>query len=250
VLHRAVEPAGDYRQVKISGRRDGDKTTSRDLAPNHGRSNIVVEKRGVSLFYKIAYSIGFTPWENAATHRPAAEHIAQLFDREQRERRAPYGNALDLGCGTGFWSVDLASRGWQVTGIDFVSKAINKARERAQKAGLDVRFLQGDITALRAARVGSDFQLIWDFGTMHGLSRVQREAAGREISAVAAPDATMLILAWAPGWRGPLPHGASRTDIEIAFPDWKVVDVDIFDASGLPLPLRNVGPRCYRLRHA
>lgn len=204
----------------------------------------------MSLFYRIAYGIGFTPWEKAATHGPAAAHIARLFDREQRDRQPPYGKALDLGCGTGFWSVDLASRGWEVTGIDIVPMAVNKARERAWKAGVEVRLLQGDVTALRAAQVGTGFRLIWDFGTVHGLTRAQREAVGREVSAVAAPDATMLMLAWAPGYRGPLPRGASRADIEAAFPGWKVVDVDLFDASGLPLPLRNVEPRCYRLRRA
>jgi SAM-dependent methyltransferase len=204
----------------------------------------------VSFFYKIAYSIGFTPWENAATYRPAAEHIARLFDREQKERQPPYGNALDLGCGTGFWSVDLASRGWQVTGIDVVPKAINKARKQARKAGVEVQFLQGDITTLQAAGVGSGFQLVWDFGTVHGLTRTQREAVGREVSAIAAPGATMLVLAWTPGWRGPLPRGASRANIEAVFPDWKVVDVDSFDASSLPRPLRNVDPRCYRLCRA
>ncbi|MGH6915290.1 MAG: class I SAM-dependent methyltransferase, partial [Geminicoccales bacterium] len=88
----------------------------------------------MSLFFRIAYSVGFTPWEHAATHRPAAEHIAALFDREESERKSPYGRALDLGCGTGYWSVELASRGWQVTGIDIVPKAVRKARERAQKA--------------------------------------------------------------------------------------------------------------------
>jgi methylase of polypeptide subunit release factors len=107
----------------------------------------------MSLFYKLAYAIGFTPWENAATHRPAAEQVSALFDREQDERRPPYGSALDLGCGTGHWTIDLALRGWQVTGIELVSNAVSKARERAKDAGVDVQFIQGDVTALRAAGI-------------------------------------------------------------------------------------------------
>ena len=75
----------------------------------------------MSLFHKLAYAIGFTPWENAATHRPAAEQVSALFDREQSERRPPYGRALDLGCGTGHWAIDLALRGWQVTGVELVA---------------------------------------------------------------------------------------------------------------------------------
>ncbi len=202
----------------------------------------------MSLFYKIAFQLGFAPWERAATHPPAAEKISMLFDREESGRQPPYGHALDLGCGTGIWSVELASRGWQVTGIDIVPKAVRSARERARKAGVEVRLVEGDITALRAVGVGSDFRFVWDFGTVHGLTQTQREAVGREVSAVTADDATMLMYAWAPGRRGPLPRGASRADIEAAFPGWKVINEDAFDASGLPGPLKSVDERFYRLR--
>jgi SAM-dependent methyltransferase len=204
----------------------------------------------VTLFYRIAYGIGFAPWEHAATHPAAADQIAALFDREEAERNPPYGRALDLGCGTGFWSVELAARGWQVTGIDIVAKAIGQARARARRAGVEVRFIAGDATALRSAGVGSGFSFVWDFGAVHGLTPAQRAAVGREVTAVTTPDATMAMLAWAPGRRWPLPRGAGRADIEAAFPDWRVVDEVAFDVSGLPPPLRNVDPRCYRLRRA
>jgi SAM-dependent methyltransferase len=202
----------------------------------------------MSLFYRIAYTIGFTPWEHAATHPAAADHIAALFDREERGRSPPYGSALDLGCGSGHWAIELARRGWQVTGVDIVPSAIRQARERARRAGVDVRFIEGDVTKLRAADVGSGFGFIWDFGTVHGLTPDERAAVGREVSAVAAPEATMLMLAWTPRRRGPLPRGASRADIEAAFADWMVIGEDAFDATGLPPPLRSVDPRCYRLR--
>ena len=157
----------------------------------------------MSLFYRAAYTIGFRPWEKASTHRPAADEVARLFDREQSERTQPYGRALDLGCGTGHWAVELASRGWQVTGIDLVSSAVEAARALAKRAGTKVDFVQGDITGLRAAGIRPAFDFIWDFGTLHGLSRAGRETAGREITAVAAAGASMLVLAWAPGWRPP-----------------------------------------------
>jgi SAM-dependent methyltransferase len=203
----------------------------------------------MSLFYRLAYSVGFTPWERAASHPPAAKQIAALFDREAREVDGP-GHALDLGCGTGYWSVELARRGWRVTGIDIVRKAVRRARQRARDANVDVKFLEGDITALRAAGIGGEFQLIWDFGTVHGLTPAQREAVGREVSAVARPDATLLMLAWAPGRRGPLPRGANHADIEAAFAGWTIAEVEPFDVTGLPPPLRNVVPQMYRLRRA
>jgi hypothetical protein len=139
-------------------------------------------------------------------------------------------------------------RGWQVTGIELVSNAVCKARARAKDACVKVQFIQGDVTALRAAGIQPGFQFIWDFGTMHGLTPSQRRVVGREVTAVTEPRATMLVLAWAPGRRGPLPRGASRTDIEMAFPSWTIIDAVAFDVSGLPPPLRKVEPICYRLR--
>ena len=111
-----------------------------------------------------------------------------------------------------------------------------------------MQFIQGDVTALRAAGIQPGFQFIWDFGTVHGLTPSQQQAVGREVTAVAESKATMLMLAWAPGRRGPLPRGASRAYIEMAFPSWVIIDEVAFDVSGLPPPLRKVNPICYRLR--
>ena len=46
--------------------------------------------------------------------------------------------------------------------------------------------MHGDVTALREAGVGSGFRLVLDTGTFHGLTDAQREAMGREVTAVAA----------------------------------------------------------------
>jgi SAM-dependent methyltransferase len=200
-------------------------------------------------FYKFAYRVGFTPWESADLERPVAEQISAMFDREESERQPPYGQALDLGCGSGPHAVALASRGWQVTGIDIVPKALQIARERAREAGVKVRFVQGDVTALRAAGVGSGFRLVLDFGTVHGLKDARRQAVGREVSAVAAPDATLLIFTFSPGRRGPIARGMSRKDIEAAFPTWKVTDEEAY-ALDIQLPpfVTRADPRWYRLR--
>ena len=66
-----------------------------------------------------------------------------LLDREQRGREAPYGRALDLGCGGGWWAIELVRRGWDVTGVDVVPNALANARERARESGVEVLFLEG-----------------------------------------------------------------------------------------------------------
>lgn len=202
----------------------------------------------MSLWYKILYQLGITPWEEDQTGA-VENQISALFDREENDRQPPFGQALDLGCGSGIWSIQLAARGWQVTGVDIVPKAIRTAHKRAQAAGVEVRFIEGDVTALRAAGVESGFRVVVDFECFNHLNDAQREAVGREVSAVADSDATMLMLVWGPGRRGPLPRGASRGDIEAAFPEWSVVDEDAYAAqSALPSWLKNVDLRFYRLR--
>jgi SAM-dependent methyltransferase len=202
----------------------------------------------VNLFYRIAYRIGFTPGEAAASHPPAARHRTALLDRETREHGTPPGAALDLGCGSGFWTIELTRRGWQTTGIDSVPKALARARDRARAAGLDPHFMLGDATALDLALAGESFNFILDGGTLHGLSPPQFAAAARGVTAAAHPGATLLMLAWAPGRRGPLPRGLEREEIARALPGWNIIDEEPFDATGLPPPLRRVAPRIFRLR--
>jgi SAM-dependent methyltransferase len=206
----------------------------------------------VSVFYKAAYRLGFTPWEEASGDEATAAKVSEWFDREESGREPPYGRALDLGCGGGLWAIELARRGWEVVGVDMVPKALSTARERAREAGIEVRLVQGNVTSLRAAGVGDGFRLVWDFGTVHGLTPPQRVAVGREVSAVAATDATVLMAAWTPGRRGPLPRGASRADIEAAYAGWTVTDEEAADVSGpdVPRPVRNAKPRWYRLVRA
>ena len=175
--------------------------------------------------WKLAYAIGFHPWEDAATDPPFVEKARQLFEREEQGRERPFGLALDLGTGSGIWGIELARRGWRVTGIDFAEKALRRARERVKEAGVDMQLVLGDVTALRQAGIGSGFRLVLDTGTFHDLREAQRQAMGREVDAIASPDATVLLLVW-PKRRRPLIRGASRAEIEAAFPTWQVTDVE------------------------
>ena len=193
--------------------------------------------------------IGFHPWEDAEGEPEFVAKIDELFEAEESGREPPYGPALDLGTGSGIWGIKLAQRGWQVTGIDLVEKALERAEERVRDAGVEMRLVQGDVTALGAAGVGSEFKLVLDTGTFHGLKDAQREAMGREVGAVAAADATVLMLAW-PKRTRPLIRGVSRDEIELAFDGWTASDAG---ASGFKVPkvlemILRPDERWYRLR--
>ncbi|MBM4399286.1 MAG: class I SAM-dependent methyltransferase [Candidatus Cloacimonetes bacterium] len=51
---------------------------------------------------------------------------------------------LDIGCGTGRHSIELAKRGYTVTGIDLSESMLAKARSQAEAAGVNVDFIRAD----------------------------------------------------------------------------------------------------------
>ena len=110
--------------------------------------------------------------------------------------------------------------------------------------------MEGDVTDLGAAGVGSGYELLLDFGCFHDeLTDQQRMDEGREATAAAAPGATLLLMAWKPGRRGPLPRGASVEQIQAAFRDWRLVDdVAMELPEEAPRYVRRAEPRVFRLR--
>ena len=198
----------------------------------------------MSRFYRFAYAVGFTPWEQDV--ESVAPQLRSLLTREEADRDPPYGSALDLGCGTGRWSVELAQRGWDVTGIDLIPKAVLGARRCAEEAGVEARFVEGSVTALRAADVGTGFRLFLDVECFNHLSDEQRATVGEEVDAVAGPDVAIVLLVWARARRGPAPPGATSGDVETAFVGWQIVNDEPYQGK-LPRPLRGISPRWYRL---
>jgi SAM-dependent methyltransferase len=57
----------------------------------------------------------------------------------------PGSSILDLCCGIGRHSLELARRGYQVTGVDRTRGYLDKARKQAKEEGLDIEFVQGDM---------------------------------------------------------------------------------------------------------
>ncbi len=64
----------------------------------------------------------------------------------------PGASVLDVGCGVGRHSVELANRGYQVTGVDISEGMLHEAARRAEQARVDVKWLRQDATELKLDR--------------------------------------------------------------------------------------------------
>lgn len=56
------------------------------------------------------------------------------------------GKILDVGCGTGRHAIELAKRGYAVTGLDLSAGMLARARDAANAAGVTVEWLRADAT--------------------------------------------------------------------------------------------------------
>lgn len=209
----------------------------------------VVTINGVSMLhswgmtnYARMYRLGVTPWEKYGT--AAAASIAAMLDREEAGRSRPLGRALDLGCGRGQFTPELARRGWQAVGIDYVPAAIEAAKRRGPE---NITYVVGDVTNLAAGYLGS-FDFFLDIGCFQGLDADQRAAAGAGVSALANPGATVLMLAFGPSRFRSLVGGVSRADVASAFPGWELLATDPAETAGLGWPMNRTRPQWYRLR--
>jgi SAM-dependent methyltransferase len=194
--------------------------------------------------YAVAYRLGITPWERY--REAAAVSIAALLDREEAERSRPLGRALDLGCGRGQYTCELAGRGWQALGVDSVPRAVEAARGAAVPGAT---FVVGDVTDLAPDVLGR-FGFFLDIGCFQGLGREQRLAEGRSATALADPGATLLMLAFSATRLRQLVGGVSQADVEAAFPQWELLAVEPAQTSGLGWPLTRTAPQWYRLRRS
>lgn len=191
--------------------------------------------------YSLLYRLGFTPWERYGT--AAAGSIRALLDREEEERSRPLGRALDLGCGRGQHTPGLARRGWDAVGVDVVPRAVDAARRRDDSGAT---YVVGDVTALEGAGLGT-FDFFLDAGCFQGLGEDQRRAEARGVTALAAPGATLLMLAFQPTAIRALVEGVSQQEVEAAFARWDTLSVQPAETRGPGWPTNRTSPRWYRL---
>jgi SAM-dependent methyltransferase len=176
--------------------------------------------------YATAYRTGIIPWEKAG--RTGLPTLERLLAREEDARPDRIRRAIDLGCGRGAHTKLLLDRKWDAIGVDNVRQAVDVAVHRN---GIDdARFVIGDVRHLVHSGVGSHFDLFLDVGCFEGLDDADRTLMAGGVTALAEPDATVLVHAAAPRKRLRWSRGATRHDLERAFRGWTVAE-EVPDAS-------------------
>jgi SAM-dependent methyltransferase len=126
-------------------------------------------------FYEVWYRFGTPPWGAA----PSPDLVELVESGHLQPCRA-----IDIGCGTGTTSIYLASRGFDVTGVDFAPSAIDRARAAASAVDVTAAFMVDDITAPISLVDG--FELLVDHGTFDDLThgdRIRYVATANQIAA-------------------------------------------------------------------
>src|SRR5436309_4042679 len=80
-------------------------------------------------------------------------------------RLRPPVRILDVPCGHGRHAIELARRGYDVTGVDLSPYLLDVAKARAETAGIGVRWLEGD---MRRRVSGQTFDLVLNLFTSFG----------------------------------------------------------------------------------
>jgi cyclopropane fatty-acyl-phospholipid synthase-like methyltransferase len=136
------------------------------------------------LFFELKYILGWTPWDTGISPPELMNFL---------ENHEP-GRALDIGCGTGTNLITMAQHGWQVTGVDFSSRAIRQAQRKAQKAGLQIQLIRDDVSSFD--NITGTFDLALDIGCLHSLSREEQTRYASNLNRFIKPGGTYLLYAW------------------------------------------------------
>lgn len=127
------------------------------------------------------------PWEISS---PPQDLMAFLARNKTR------GSALDIGCGTGNYTLYLATKGFNpVVGVDFSEKAIRLANQHTQDDD-GLTFIQGDVLELESLVGAAKFDFILDYSILHHISDEHIEKYVEQCRKVLKPKGVILLVCY------------------------------------------------------
>jgi len=140
------------------------------------------------LIYELFYRLPFIPisWIFGSPHE------VEMYNELIECGHIPPGRAIDLGCGEGSNAIYLSKSGFDVTGIDFSPTAIKRATSNARAAGVEIIFVEDDLTNLR--HVSGTFNLLVDFGALNDLNQGDRDSYMENILPLTYPGSRFILM--------------------------------------------------------
>lgn len=136
------------------------------------------------------------------------------------------GTILDAGCGTGETALFFADQGRQVTGIDFVELAIERAKKKTAERGLPVTFLVKDALTLKDWNERFDNAI--DSGLFHVFPDEERKKYVEGLATVLKPGGRLFLICLSdeePGTQGP--RRVSKKELHDAFAaGWRIEAIE------------------------
>ena len=103
--------------------------------------------------------------------------------------------AVDLGCGTGCYTIYLAQNGFEATGIDLAPTAIEIAKANATKKGVACRFITADVLGDLSEMSGA-FDFAFDWELLHHIFPEERERYFSNVHDILAPGGKYLTVSF------------------------------------------------------
>ncbi len=103
--------------------------------------------------------------DQVALRIPPEQTAAQVDFVVEALDLAPGARVLDLACGHGRHSVELARRGFRVTGLDLSQRSLALAREAATRADVEIELIHGD---MREIPFAGEFDAVLNLFTAFG----------------------------------------------------------------------------------
>lgn len=168
-----------------------------------------LDNPGTIEFWESRYENGGDRWDLG--------RAAPAFEALMREAEAPqHGRMIVPGCGRGHDAIFFARHGFQVTGVDFASSAIEDARRLATEAGVSARFVEHDIFTLPSSYNGA-FQYVLEHTCLAAISPKRREEYATLVKRLLEPGGTLIaIFAAHEGWGGP-PYSITEDGVRQLF---------------------------------
>jgi SAM-dependent methyltransferase len=193
-------------------------------------SQQVFERKVQEIFYQKAYVPEDLPWHSAMPPKLLVDAVT--------ERKQP-GRALDLGCGAGTFSIYLAKLGYQVTGVDFIPKALAMAEARSKTENVQIRWVLTDLLPWEST---DEFDLILDSGCLHTIRAGKMARYKRQLLSWLGPNGDYILAHFGKkhffDWRPVGPRRRTRPRlVSFLSPELKEKAYQCEVMTGIPLPI-------------